>query len=173
MKRLIASWMVLGLAMALPARAEVQAGAPHGFTAGGAVSIAAPPDAVWAVLVQPSAWWDPDHTWFGRAEGLTLDLRPGGCWCEAGPDGAGAVHMTVTRVVPGETLMLSGALGPLQAEGVAGALTLSLTPEGDGARLTWRYSVGGQAQGGLEAWAPPVDGVLTHQINRLKAAAER
>jgi hypothetical protein len=38
--------------------------------------------------------------------------------------------------------------------------------------LTWSYVVGGYTPGGLEAWARPVDGVLSAQISSLKARAE-
>ena len=64
------------------------------------------------------------------------------------------------------------ALGPLQTIGAAGGMAWTLTDEGQGTRLTWSYTVGGFSPGGLEAWAAPVDGVLTLQLNRLKALAE-
>jgi uncharacterized protein YndB with AHSA1/START domain len=160
------------LTLATPARAEVREAAPHGFQAGGEVVIAAPREAVWNALVQPGLWWRDDHSWFGDASVMTLDLTPGGCWCEPGPDGAGALHMTVSHVSPGESLRMAGALGPLQTIGAAGGMAWILTDEGQGTRLTWSYTVGGFSPGGLEAWAAPVDGVLTLQLNRLKALAE-
>lgn len=82
------------------------------------------------------------------------------------------MHLTVTHVAPGRSLRLTGTLGPLQTLGVAGGLQFTLTPEGEGTRLDWSYTVGGFAPGGLEAWAAPVDGVIVHQLGRLKAAAE-
>lgn len=158
--------------LAAPAQAEVRAAAPHGFDLGGEIVIDAPREAVWAVMVRPGLWWSDSHSWFGDASAMTLDLTPGGCWCEAGPDGAGALHMTVAHVKPGEALRLAGALGPLQTLGVSGGMTWTLSDEGAGARLAWSYTVGGFTPGGLEAWAAPVDRVLTLQLNRLKALAE-
>ena len=80
--------------------------------------------------------------------------------------------MTVSHVTPGETLRMTGALGPLQTIGAAGGMGWTLADEGQGTRLTWSYTVGGFSPGGMEAWAGPVDGVLTLQLNRLKALAE-
>ena len=160
------------LTLATPAAAEVREAAPHGFQVGGEIVIDAPREAVWNVLTQPGRWWRDDHSWFGDASAMTLDLTPGGCWCEPGPGGAGAVHMTVSHVNPGETLRMAGALGPLQTIGAAGGMAWTLTDEGQGTRLTWSYTVAGFSPGGLEAWAAPVDGVLTLQLNRLKALAE-
>lgn len=160
------------LTLSLPAAAEVREATPHGFQVGGEMTIAAPRAEVWAAITRPGLWWRDDHSWFGDASSMTLDLRPGGCWCEAGPDGAGARHMSVVYVKPGEALRLSGALGPLQTIGVSGAMVWTLTDEGEGVRLAWSYTAGGFSPGGLEAWAAPVDGVLTLQLRRLKALAE-
>ncbi|MEH6663585.1 MAG: SRPBCC domain-containing protein [Brevundimonas sp.] len=171
MPRLIIAAIAL-LTLATAARAEVREAAPHGFQIGGQIVIDAPRDAVWDAMVRPGRWWRDDHSWFGDASVMTLDLTPGGCWCEPGPDGAGALHMTVTYVSPGRGLRLAGALGPLQTAGAAGAMAWSLADVGEGARLTWSYTVSGFSPGGMEAWAAPVDGVLTLQLDRLKALAE-
>ena len=160
------------LTLATPAAAEVREAAPHGFQVGGEIVIDAPRNVVWDAMIQPGRWWRDDHSWFGDASAMTLDLIPGGCWCEPGPGGAGAVHMTVSHVYPGESLRMAGALGPLQTIGAAGGMAWTLTDEGQGIRLTWSYTVGGFSPGGLETWAAPVDGVLTLQLNRLKALTE-
>lgn len=160
------------VALAAPAQAEVRESTPHGFHIGGEIVIDAPREAVWAAMVRPGLWWNDSHSGFGDASAMTLDARPGGCWCETGPDGAGALHMTVAQVKPGEALRLTGALGPLQTIGVSGGMAWTLSDEGKGARLTWSYTVGGFSPSGLEAWAAPVDRVLTLQLNRLKALAE-
>lgn len=155
------------LALAAPASAEVKSAAPHGFEVGGTLRLNAPPAQVWALLSAPDAWWSRDHRWF-RNSTLSLDLSPGGCWCEQAADGRVSRHLETVLVEPKSKLVLQGGLGPLQGQGAAGGLTFSLQPEGDGTTLTWTYVVGGYASGGLEAWAAPVDGVLSAQLAQLK-----
>jgi len=99
-------------------------------------------------------------------------LSPGGCWCEQAADGRVSRYLETVLVEPGSKLVLQGGLGPLQGQGAAGGLTFTLQPEGDGTTLTWTYVVGGYATGGLEAWAAPVDGVLSAQLANLKTRVE-
>lgn len=155
-----------------PASAEVIEASAHGFVIGGEVRIEAPRARVWAVLSAPSLWWPDAHTWFGDASGLSLDLVPGGCWCETGENGAFARHMEVVYLSPETSLRLSGALGPLQGQGVAGALSLDLIAQDEATLLRWRYRVGGHAEGGLEAWSVPVNQVLSGNIERIRAVSE-
>ena len=75
-------------------------------------------------------------------------------------------------VAPREVLRLSGALGPLQASGVAGTLTWKLTSGTDNTRIQLSYSVGGFINGGFEKMAPLVENVLRQQLDRLKQFAE-
>lgn len=164
---------VAALTLAAPARAEVTEAQDWGFQVRHVYDVAAPPGRVWDVLARPADWWDPSHSWFGKAEGLTLDLKPGGCFCETGPDGAGARHMDVAYVKPKSSLHLWGALGPLHMQGVTGGLLVELKPAGAGTQMTVTYSVGGFAKGGLKTWAPLVDGVIGHQFGRLEKAAEK
>lgn len=60
----------------------------------------------------------------------------------------------------------------MQGQGATGGLTFEIKAEGEGSALTWAYIVGGYTPGGLEAWAAPVDGVLSAQLANLKARAE-
>jgi hypothetical protein len=69
-------------------------------------------------------------------------------------------------------LRLRGALGPLQAEGVDGAMSWTLKPAGSATGVTLSYVVGGYIRGGVEPWAPKVDRVLDEQIQRLKSFVE-
>ena len=154
-----------------PASAEVKSAEAHGFEVGGTLSLNAPPARVWALLTAPDAWWSRDHRWF-KDSALSLDLAPGGCWCEQAADGRVSRHLETVLVEPGSKLVLQGGLGPLQGQGAAGGLTFSLKPEGEGTTLTWAYVVGGYASGGLAAWAAPVDGVLSAQLANLKTRAE-
>ena len=170
-RRLISAIAALLALSAAPALAEVKSATPGGFEVGGSVAIAAPPARVWAVLTAPDAWWSRDHRWF-RNSTLSLDLAPGGCWCERAADGRVSRHLETALVEPGSKLVLRGGLGPLQGQGASGGLTFDLKTEGDGSLLTWAYVVGGYTPGGLEGWARPVDGVLSAQLANLKTRAE-
>jgi hypothetical protein len=66
----------------------------------------------------------------------------------------------------------SGALGPLQASGVAGSMTWKLTGDGDNTRVQLSYSIGGFIDGGFENLAPAVESMLNEQLNRLKLFVE-
>ena len=112
-------------------------------------------------------WWDPNHTFSGRSTNLTIDARPGGCFCEQLPNG-GVRHMTVMYADPGKLLRLTGGLGPLQELAVSGAMTWAFTQAGNKTTITLTYAVGGYSPGGLQTLAPAVDAVLGAQVARLK-----
>ena len=44
-------------------------------------------------------WWDPQHTWSGKSENLSLEPVPGGCFCETHENGGRIRHMNV--IYPG------------------------------------------------------------------------
>lgn len=159
----------LVLVLAAPASAEVLDASDTGFTSRHSITVAAPPAKVWDALVRPARWWEGAHSYSGDAANLSIDPRPGGCWCEKTANG-GVEHMRVVYVAAGDTLRLTGGLGPLQAMPVAGVLTITLKPSGTGTDLVATYAVAGPGLAGLAA---PVDGVLGVQWPRLKAAAER
>jgi uncharacterized protein YndB with AHSA1/START domain len=133
----------------------------------------ASPQKVWAVLVTPARWWDAEHTWSGIPANMTLDAKAGGCWCEALPNGGSAQHMAVEFVDPAKTLRLRGALGPLGTLAVTGVMGFVIAPEGTGATVTLSYQVGGFVPVNLAPLAPQVDAVLSAQMTRLKAEAEK
>ena len=165
---------VLALVMLSGAAAE---SAPqvtlNGFLVKFEVTVNAPAAKVYEALVgQVGSWWDSEHTYSGDARNLSIDARPGGCFCEKLPSGGGIEHARVIYVAPREVLRLSGALGPLQASGVAGTLTWKLTSGTDNTRLQLSYSVGGFIDGGFEKMAPLVENVLRQQLDRLKQFAE-
>ncbi|TXH03834.1 MAG: SRPBCC domain-containing protein [Nevskiaceae bacterium] len=161
--------LLVPLILATPlARAEVVAASAAGFEVRDSAVVKAPPDRVYAGLLQIGRWWNPQHTWSGDAAHLSLDAKPGGCFCETLPDGGGVRHMTVSFVMPGKLLRLDGALGPLQGEGLAGSMTWSLAPADGGTTLTLDYKVGGYAARPLPEWAGAVDGVLAEQFQRLR-----
>jgi uncharacterized protein YndB with AHSA1/START domain len=158
---------VLMLAAA-PAAADVKI-SETGFVVENKAVAAAAPDAVWAALVAPARYWNPDHSYSGKAANFTLDPKAGGCFCEALPDGGSVEHMRVVFAGPGSMLRLVGGLGPLQSEGVAATLTWALKPVPNGTEITQTYVVGGHMRFDVPATAPLVGQVLNEQLTRLAA----
>ena len=164
----------LGLLMfaGTPAQSSPQV-TPNGFVVKFEVTVNASAAKVYDALVgQIGSWWDSEHTYSGDAKNLSIDARPGGCFCEKLPNGGGIEHARVIYVSPREVLRLSGALGPLQPSGVVGTLTWKLITGTDNTRLQLSYSAGGFIDGGFEKIAPAVESVLRGQIDRLKQFAE-
>src|SRR5262245_20201958 len=146
---------------------------PTGFLVKFDVNVNAPAAKVYDALVgQVGSWWNPEHTYSHDAKNLSIDPRPGGCFCEKLPNGGGVEHLRVVYVVPRETVRFSGALGPLQASGLAGSMTWKLTGVAENTRVQLSYSVGGFIDGGFEKIAPAVESVLSDQLNRLKLFVE-
>ena len=87
--------MVLALLITQAGHAAVTDMASNGFTLVQSAEIAAPPDKIYAALIQPSRWWSSDHTFSGNAANLSLDARAGGCFCETLPGGGSVQHLAV------------------------------------------------------------------------------
>lgn len=158
------------LALAAPASAEVIESAHGGFASSHTAVVAADRAAVWNELVHPEHWWS--HTWSDDPKNLRLDAHAGGCFCETIPASeewpAGSVeHMRVVAAFPGTMLRLSGSLGPLQAEGLAGTLTVTLADDPAGTRITWEYITGGEARFPISDFGPVVDGVQAEFLGGL------
>ncbi|OQW46719.1 MAG: hypothetical protein A4S16_10090 [Proteobacteria bacterium SG_bin6] len=158
--------------MATPAAAEVSQSAPDHFVIEQTVTIAAPIERSWATLRSPQKWWDKEHTYSGDSDNLYLDSQATGCFCEKLPGKGSVEHGHIVYVEPPRALRLRTALGPLQPEGVDGALTITLEPQGNGTKVKLAYVVGGFARVGLDKLAPKVDEVLAVQMAHLKEAAE-
>ena len=69
------------------------------------------------------------------------------------------------------TLRMYGALGPLQAMGAHGVLTITVAPQGVGAKISFEYRVDGDASLELDSLAAPVNSVLMMQLERLSRFA--
>lgn len=154
------------------AYAEITDSAPNGFSVRETAHVAATADKVYSALVAPQKWWSPKHTFSGDAANLSLDTRPGGCWCETLPSGGSVEHMTVVYAVPGKALRMRGAMGPFQLMGAQSALDYSLTSSADGTDVTISFAVGGYSKEGLDKLAPIVDRVYAEQLGRLKSFVE-
>ena len=77
---------------------------PNGFLVKLEVSVNAPATKVYDTLVgQIGSWWDSQHTYSGDAKNLSIDARPGGCFCEKLPNGGGVEHARVIYIVPHAT----------------------------------------------------------------------
>jgi uncharacterized protein YndB with AHSA1/START domain len=169
-------FLVASFLLTSPATAEVKQATPAGFEIESTVTVAVPADKAWEVLRAPQKWWNPEHTYSGDAAKLYLDAQATGCFCERMGEGAtrGSVeHGHIVYVQPPRMIRMISALGPLQAEGVAGTLTWKVDPGDPGfTTITMSYVVGGYMRQGGETLAPLVDRVLTEQLTRLKTAIE-
>ena len=161
----------IALFVGSPAAAEVVSASSNGFEVRETVDLVVPPDVAWSSFANVAAWWDAEHSYSGKAENLSLNVAPGGCFCERFPKGGGIEHMRVTYVDPGKRILLTGALGPLLYEATAGVMDVQLKRTAAGTQLTLDYRAAGFANGGAEKLAPAVDQVLAAQLKRLRAFA--
>ena len=163
--------MVLCLPLSLTA--DVADSSAAGFTVKLSIPIQAPPATVYRSLFKVGEWWDSAHTFSQDAHNLSIEEKIMGCYCEKLPGGGEARHMEVVRFEPGKMLVMSGAIGPMQALAATGTMTIQVSAGEGGSKLDVTYTVGGYVAAGLTSWAAPVDGVLKAQFTRLKAYVEK
>jgi uncharacterized protein YndB with AHSA1/START domain len=163
--------VIASLLIASPASARVVSADAHTMVIEQSTNVAAPHAAAWATLLQIGQWWSKDHTYSGNSANLSLDPRPGGCFCERFSGGGGIEHMRVTLVQPGDRILLTGALGPLVTEGVTGALDIEVKTAGAGSKVIMRFKAAGFAAGNGAELAPLVDKVLGQQLQSLARRA--
>lgn len=169
---ILAAAALLVLGAPRQSRAEVLDSGPNGFTARTTVQIAKPAALVYdAFTGRIGDWWDASHTWSGQAANLSIDARPGGCFCERLP-GGGVQHMVVLYAERGKTLRMSGGLGPLQSMAITATWSVTFAEANGSTTLEAIYAVGGYAKDGLAGLAGPVDQVIAGQLRRLKALLE-
>jgi uncharacterized protein YndB with AHSA1/START domain len=157
---------------ATPAHALVTAQDAGGFSIKHEVRVAADPARAYRAFVRIGDWWNGDHTYSGQSRNLSIDLRPGGCWCERLEKGGFVRHMRVESAIPTKLLRFSGGLGPLQEMGVSGAMSVAFEASGDGGtKVTLTYAVNGRTSGDWAPLARAVDGVLAQQLSRFTEAA--
>jgi len=160
------------LAWATGAHGEVTGSWDTGFSIENRTTTQASPEVTWTALGQVGRWWSSDHSYSGDAANMTLEMKPGGCWCEAVP-GGGVEHGRVIMIMPeARTLRLSAALGPLQPTAVTGILTWTVKPtDTGGSEIVQTYRVSGGAPG-TDAMSAPVDAVLAEQLGSLRSYVE-
>lgn len=166
--------VLAGLAscVAAPVAAEIIESENGGFAITHTAVVASDRAMVWQELIHPERWWS--HTWSDNSANLRLESVAGGCFCETIPGSdewpAGSVeHMRVVMVMPGQILRMSGSLGPLQSEALAGTLTVTLADTNAGTRIEWDYVTGGQSRLDLQGIAPIVDNVQAEFLAALVA----
>jgi hypothetical protein len=167
-----AALQILVLCVSQGAAAEVTNAVANGFTTVNDVVVTADRRTAWEAAVQVGRWWSSAHTMSGDAARMTIEPRVQGCFCESLGERAGVVHLTVTSVMPGISLRLSGGLGPLGLMGVHGNMTWDFEEAEGGTRIRFKYAVGGYMDGGLDQIAEPVDAVLREALDRLKTYIE-
>ena len=150
--------------------AEIVDATPGGFLVRFEATVNAPPDKAYATMTgEVGNWWNMEHSYSRDGKSMSIDARPGGCFCEKLPNGGGVQHMSVVFAAPGSTLRMVGGLGPLQSAGVVGSLTWRFIAAPPGTKIEVTYSVGGYFQGGLDKLAGPVNSVVGEQVMRLKS----
>lgn len=167
---------ILGLAsMAAfsPAQAKVASVAPNGFTVTHEATVKLSPQGAYDAFLKIGTWWDKSHTFSGDPKNISIDAKPGGCWCEALPDGGFVKHMEVGQAAPGSRLVFHGGLGPLHFMGATGAMTVAFTKGENGTKISLRYAVTGYDPDQFTKLAVAVDGVLAEQLaNYAKIAPQ-
>jgi uncharacterized protein YndB with AHSA1/START domain len=167
------SVIVFACVLANSASADVLAASREGFSLRVLTTTRASPAQAYEAFVRIGEWWHPDHSYFGSADNMSLDMRPGGAFLETSPGGGWVKHLELVYANPGKEIRLLGGLGPLQAMGLDGALTVQFTAIADGGTtVTMLYNVSGFANTGLENLAPIVDRVQTEQMQRHAAFAD-
>lgn len=159
--------IVLSL-IAAPASADVVSATPNGFQVRHSVQMVVPPSQAFDAFGHIGSWWNPEHTYSGKAANLSLALSPGGCFCERLDGGGGIEHLRVSYIDPGKRIVLTGSLGPLLYEATAGVMDVQFERIAGGTRVTLEYRVAGFAKGGADKLAPVVDSVLAEQFKRYR-----
>ena len=109
-------------------------------------------------------WWDPAHTYSGKADNLSISPAVGACFCERLDDGSVFEHGRVQAWDAGTGVLLHAALGPLNGKTTQADWSIGWTGGQPGVRVVMTYVVRGD---GLEAYADAVDGVMQTQFDRM------
>lgn len=161
---------VLSLCAVPPAFAEVSDVSPAGFLLTYRAEVKADPPGVVKAIGQVGSWWNPRHSYSGKAANLSMELRAGGCFCESWAENS-VEHARVLYVDRGKAVRLQGGLGPLQEMAVYAILNFGAAPAEGGSVLTMTYRVRGNSEAALDKLAPIVDRVMGEQFKRLAAFA--
>lgn len=139
-----------------PAAAEVIARTADSFTLRYAAGAEIAPEDIPGALKDLPKWWDPAHTYSGSAANLSLDLTPGGCWCEKLADGTDFDHGR-TVAAEADRFVFNAPFGPLRGKTTRAELTVTWPGADRGWTPTWTMVVEGP---GIGAMADGVDAVM-------------
>lgn len=156
--------IALALAAA-PALADTSNVTPNAFTITYRAEVNGTPAATYAALGQVGKWWDARHSYSGKGENLSIELRAGGCWCERW-EGGSVEHARVIYTIRDKAVRLEGGFGPLQGMAVSAILNYAIATVEGKTVLTMTYIVRG-ADAGLDKLAPVVDKVMGENFQRL------
>ena len=163
--------LALALAVSSPAAAEVVSADDHHLEIRVSVQVNRPADAAWGAFSQIGKWWSPDHSYSGNSSNLTLTAIPGGCFCEHIGKTGGVEHLRVIVALPPKRLVMTGSLGPLLYEAVAGVMNVKFVEAGGKTIVSVDYRASGFANGNATEIAKGVDAVLGEQVTRYAAFA--
>src|SRR4029453_14206594 len=163
--------LIPALLAASPVSAEVISANPNGFEVQEIVNLVVPQPNAYAAFGQIGQWWSKEHTYSGDATRMSLQLRPGGCFCEPLEGGGGIEHMRVTYLKPGEQIVLTGSLGPLLYQATAGVMDVKFERIAGGTRVTMNYRAAGFAKGDGDKMAPPANKGRGEQMKRYRIYA--
>jgi len=79
----------------------------------------------------------------------------------------------VINVAPDKSIVMTGAVGPMQSLAATGTLTVVFKADGAGTKMEATYAVTGYSPGGMNVFAGPSDGMFTEQFTRLKNYVEK
>lgn len=159
--------LILMFLFPLSALAEVEYSSDIGFSINIERQVKVNQQTAYQQFKRIGEWWIADHTYYGKSENLSLDLKAGGCFCEI-EGGKQVLHMTVSFVNPGTEVKMIGGLGPLQMMGISGGMSWKFEALDNGnTKIIHRYQVSGSIEGGLDKLAPIVNKVQTMQVDSL------
>lgn len=151
--------LIVAAALALsaaPAAAEIVSRSADAFTLRYAADAEIAPEGIPGALRDLPRWWDGEHTYSGDSDNLSLDLSPGGCWCEKLADGSDFDHGRTVAVEAGR-ILFDAPFGPLRGKATRADLAVTWPAAQRGWTPTWTFTVEGP---GVGAMAEGVDAVM-------------
>ena len=166
LKQPLSAIALLPAIFALPVHAELIAASDTHYRLSHSATTALSPDALWDRLIHPEQWWNPDHSYSGKAQNLSLDPQAGGLWREDW-DGGSVAHGTVVQVIDGKLLRLEAPFGPLQGVGAYVIWTIQIEAADSGSRVTFTEVASAPPGSALQKLAPAVDQVKAEAMERF------